>query len=323
MLWKLENIFLDGEDSHRLNNVSLEINSGITAVMGHSGAGKTSLLNLLVDFEKPDNGRITPSIEQGDHPLPLFWVPSNHGLWPHLNVEEHINAVHSMQPLRSSSGVSVPTIPEPFSCDELLAKFAISDKKKTYPAQLSCGECSRLSMARALAANPAILIMDEPLLNVDPARKLYFWDIIVDYAMKMNIAMVYVSHAPRYVIGSADNIICMQNGSIEYSGSVEELYHRPPSRELAEFLGEINWFTDKDSVFLPSGSQATALRPEQISIKKVTQGKLEVIRTRFMGEIAETELKDIKSGKSRIFFHRPAENNLSAGDLVKMELIRL
>ena len=306
MLWKLEKISLKGENKYRLNDLSLEIDFGITAVMGHSGAGKTSLLNILVDFEKPDSGKITQLIERKEHPLPLFWVPSNHGLWPHLNVEEHINAVKAA----------------PFSCKELLAKFAISDRKKAYPSQLSCGECSRLSIARALAANPAVLVMDEPLLNVDPARKLHFWDIIVDYAEKMNIAMVYVSHAPRYVIGFAENIICMANGSIDFSGSVDKLYHNPPSQERAKFLGEINWFTCEDSCFFPSEKRPIALRPEQISIKKDSQSKLEVIHSRFMGEITETELKERVSGRSKIFFHRPAGNLLSVGDSVKVEIIR-
>lgn len=300
MLWKLENISLEGEKHHRLKEVSLEINSGVTAVMGHSGAGKTSLLNLLVEFEKPDQGTIAPEIPQGNHALALFWVPSNFGLWPHLNVKEHIRTV-----LPDNS----------IDVDEMLAKFAIADKKDAYPAQLSCGECSRLSMARALAADPAVLVMDEPLLNVDPARKLYFWDVIVDRATELGISLVYVSHSPRYVTGFAENIICLQHGGLEYAGAVEELYHRPASRELAEYLGEINWFDEGEKCF----SKTQALRPEQIVIKPSARGKLEILRTRFMGEIAETELKEKDSGKTKIIFHRPAGNDLKVGDKVSLE----
>lgn len=297
MLWKLNNISLKGEEHLRLNEVSLTVESGITAVMGHSGAGKTSLLNLLVGFEKPDQGELENNIGAQDHALPIFWVPSNFGLWPHLTVAEHIQTV---LPDKGIDG------------DGILAKFAIADKKAAYPAQLSCGECSRLAMARALAADPAVLVMDEPLLNVDPARKLYFWDVIVNQAAQQKISLVYVSHSPRYVTGFAENIICLQDGKIAYADSVNELYHNPPSEELAEFLGEINWFGDDEKVF----SEQRSLRPEQVQIKPDASGKLEVVRTRFMGEIAETELADTNSGKTKIIFHRPAGNDLKVGEMV-------
>lgn len=300
MLWKLTNVCLKGEEHHRLKEVNLEIGSGTTAVMGHSGAGKTSLLNLLVEFEKPDQGTMINEIQQENHALPLFWVPANLGLWPHLNVEEHLRSV-------------MPD--DSRDVDGILAKFAITDKKQSFPAQLSCGECSRLSMARALAADSAVLVMDEPLLNVDPARKLYFWDVIVDQAAELGIALVYVSHFPRYVTGCADNIVCMEDGRVEYCGAVEELYHRPVSRKLAEYLGEINWFEDDEKCF----SDSKSLRPEQLTITLAPNGNFEIIRSRFMGEIAETELKDKSSGKTKILFHRPAGNDLNIGDTVIIE----
>lgn len=300
MLWKLDKVSLKGEEHFRLNAVSMEIAAGVVAVMGHSGAGKTSLLNLLVGFEKPDLGKISCNIEQQDHALPIFWVPSNFGLWPHLNVADHLKTV------RAENGIDG---------DDILAKFAIADKKQAYPAQLSCGECSRLAMARALAADPAVLVMDEPLLNVDPARKLFFWDVIVDQAEQQGISLVYVSHSPRYVTGFAGNIICLQDGEVAYAGSVEDLYHRPASQKLAEFLGEINWFSEEEKVF----SEQQALRPEQVVIKVDYHGEFEVLRTRFMGELAETELKDKESGKTKIIFHRPAGKSLKVGDEVNME----
>lgn len=302
MLWQLSNISLTGDNCYRLQEISLDIDDGVTAIMGHSGAGKTSLLNLLVGFEKPDQGKIQAEIAQKKHALPVFWVPANFGLWPHLKVSEHIRAV---MPDRLGD------------VDKILSQFAIADKKDLYPSQLSSGESSRLAIARGLAADPAVLVMDEPLMNVDPARKLYFWDIIVNQASEMEISLVYVSHSPRYVTGFADSIICLENGEIVFNGTVEDLYHAPPTRELAHYLGEINWFTDDEMNF----ANCRCLRPEQLNLILDAEGKFEVLQSRFMGEITETELKDRKSGGTKTIFHRPAGNFLKKGNFVMIEEI--
>src|ERR1043166_6290778 len=92
-LWKLERVFLQGDYRPRLRDVTLEIRPGVTAVIGQSGAGKTSLLNLLVGFEKPDRGSISPIHRFADSPIPVFWTPQDDGLWPHLSVSEHLETV--------------------------------------------------------------------------------------------------------------------------------------------------------------------------------------------------------------------------------------
>ena len=88
-LWQLEGVGL----GQRLCDLTLRIEPGVTAVLGHSGAGKTSLLNLLVGFEKPDAGKLTAEFNRSSHRIPLFWVPADGGLWPHLTVLEHVAAV--------------------------------------------------------------------------------------------------------------------------------------------------------------------------------------------------------------------------------------
>ena len=85
VLWKLDRVILNGTPEPRLEDLSLEISRGITAVVGHSGAGKTSLLNLLVGFEQPDRGSVLSELPAESGRLPLFWVPQNDGLWPHLS----------------------------------------------------------------------------------------------------------------------------------------------------------------------------------------------------------------------------------------------
>src|SRR5215218_7453915 len=125
-LWTLSQVCLGPA---RLESISLSIEPGVTAVLGWSGAGKTSLLNVLVGFEKPNRGIL-------DSPKSLYWSPQNHGLWPHCTTREHLELI------RASNA----------RIDELLAAFDLIDRAGVRPHELSQGERSRLSVARALAA---------------------------------------------------------------------------------------------------------------------------------------------------------------------------
>ena len=126
-LWQLDFVSLAPA---RLCEITLAIPRGITAVLGWSGAGKTSLLDLLVGFEKPDTGTIVGAVR-------VAWVPQNGGLWPHCTAREHLEIAR-----RSGGGI-----------DELLAAFDLLEKAGAFPGQLSEGEQSRLAVARALAAD--------------------------------------------------------------------------------------------------------------------------------------------------------------------------
>lgn len=310
MLWQLKNIYLKGKKNFRLDNISIDIDNGITAIMGHSGAGKSTLLNLLVDYEKADSGSIENFHTPADDQLQLYWVPSNHGLWPHLTVEEHLHCVIDTNDKKK--------------CDEILADFAIIDKKQSYPNELSCGEASRLSIARAIAANPATIILDEPLLNVDPARKLKFWELILNYAKENKFNIIYASHSPKFVIGSAKNIICMHKGVIEFSGSVNELYKSPQSLQLGQYLGEINHFDNEElklflNLSLEISGEKTLYRPEEIRVEKSSKGKVVVINSKFMGSITETKIEDISTNKRKIIFHQNTISTLSNGDIVNIK----
>jgi len=100
VLWRLDAVTLGRGARPRLAEVSAEIREGVTAVLGSSGAGKTSLLNLLVGYERPDQGHLTVSVPSGDHPLPVYWVPQNGGLWPHLTALDHIELAMPAAPSR-------------------------------------------------------------------------------------------------------------------------------------------------------------------------------------------------------------------------------
>jgi iron(III) transport system ATP-binding protein len=264
-LWTLEDLAVRG----RLQPTSLRIEPGITAVMGNSGAGKTTLLNLLVGFEQADGGRLSgkPSV---------FWVPQDRGLWPPLTAREHLMQVNPNADI-----------------DRLLATFDLQSRADARPAELSQGEAARLSIARALAAQPDVLVMDEPLANIDESRARDYWRAILAETK----SLVYATHAPGSVIGDADRVICLRDGAVIYDGDVQTLYHQPPTAESASCLGPGNWFSPKDSQ-LWLGSHHQHLRPESLRLQ--AGDHCELRSARHEGPIYDVELE--RAGETRRFF---------------------
>ena len=295
-LWKLEQVSLGNGAQPRLRDVSLRVQPGATAVLGCSGAGKTSLLNLLVGFEKPDAGRLSAYLPTGSQ-LPLYWAPQNGGLWPHLTVREHLEAVGGEE------------------IDGLLADLDIRHRAGAHPGDLSMGERARLSLARALAARPAVLVLDEPLAHVDVAGAGRYWRAVRDRVARSGASLVFATHLPRMVLGEAERVVCLREGRVIYEGEVQELYLRPPSREAAECLGEVNWLEPADEpVWLAEGADGRrCYRPEHLAIAPVPDGPLIVREHTDRGTLAETELLHEPTGQTRRFFHRPTDGPIPPG----------
>ena len=325
-LWKLEDVTLGGDAGRpRLDQVSLEILEGTTAIVGPSGAGKTSLLNLLVGYERADSGVIASGIASGieiapvgsggDVPprfaLPLFWVPQRGGLWPHLTALGHLEAV---APDRDE-GEHVA----------LLRDFDIDSRAGARPDELSEGEGSRLAVARALAADPAVLVMDEPLANVDPARSGRYWDVVRARASERGASLVFATHSPKTVMREAERAVCVKAGRVLHAGDVEALYFRPETEELARCLGEANWLSPEEARAWLGRDEAAprCFRPEQMAVRPDEDGGLIVRSNRFQGSVAETELERVGTGERRRFYHRPSPggmvDGLAPGTLVKIE----
>lgn len=300
-----------GEGTPRLQDITVEVGDGVSAVIGPSGSGKTSLLNLLVGFEIPDKGCIETSLPQGTHVLPLYWVPQNGGLWRHLNVREHLEAVMP------------PKIPEGRLL-EILDSLDIADKTASYPHQLSQGERARVSVARAMASSAGVLVMDEPFVSVDPARIPKYWEALRGNIRDFGTALVFSTHRPEAVLREARRVICLKDGRLLHAGGVEELYRRPTSRELAKCLGEANWFEPGEAQLWlnVAGNNTCCWRPEQISIKRADDGAFVVESSRFAGAVAEVKLRHSETGQFRTFFHRPPSNNLHRGEHVSIEIRR-
>lgn len=302
-LWNLERVDLPPA---RLREVTLTILPGCTAVMGCSGSGKTSLLNLLVDFEQPRSGRIThpDRVKQG---LTLFWVPPSDGLWPHLSVLGHFETVGSNR----SESLS------------LLEQFELGGVIDSKPETLSQGERSRLAVALGMACRAQILIMDEPLLGIDDLAARRYWKLLGDYCRSHNVSLIFASHDPEVVIREADHLICLDRGAIAYTGTVRELYDTPPSRELATFLGPVNAVAQADSeAWLGTTSQDEwLLRPERILIEPEESGRCVVEDVRFGGSLEEVRLRTLSRNLEGTFYHRPPRPRLARGMTVAIRLL--
>lgn len=301
VLWKLEGVNL----GKRLSGVSLTIEAGVTAVLGHSGAGKTSLLNLLIGFEKPNAGKLATGFDRGEHRIPLFWVPSDGGLWPHLTVAEHIAAVASAE------------------TELWLAKFDLMDRRDSRPDTLSAGEQSRLAVARALAAGAAVLVMDEPLVHVDPSRVGKYWQSIRRHLADCGRSLIFATHSPAAVLSEAGRVICLREGRVQYNGAVEKLYWQAATPQLAECLGEGSWLEPDAARLWLRREEAAArcFRPEQISVQPDEQSPIVVESSRFQGAIAELEARHEPTGAVRTFYHRPATNHLARGTRIILKAL--
>jgi ABC-type Fe3+/spermidine/putrescine transport system ATPase subunit/sugar lactone lactonase YvrE len=310
ILWRVREVSL-GVRPARLSGITLDIHRGVTAALGPSGAGKSSLLNLLVGFETPESGTVERVLAASEGALPVYWVPQGGGLWPHLTAREHV-------------ALAAPAPADAESVRATLAAFEIEELAGRRPAELSQGERSRVALARGFAARPAVLVMDEPLSDVDAARAARLWRRMRGMVRERGLSLVYATHSPRRVVGEADEVLCLRDGRVLFHGPVEELYWRPPTAEAAESLGETNWLTPEEARLWLGREEAAArsFRPEQIAVTPAPEGPAIVVESRFHGASAEVELRHAATGAERLFRHRPA-GALRAGTAVRVQALLL
>ncbi len=221
----------------RLGNMTLEADfsctaAGITAIFGRSGAGKTSLINMIAGLLRPDRGRISlngvtlfDSSAGTDVPTErrrLGYVFQEGRLFPHLSVRGNL-----------SYGLKrVPKEERRIDLEEVVALLDIEALLERRPAALSGGEKQRVALGRALLANPKLLLMDEPLAALDQPRKDEILPFIEHLRDEMALPIIYVSHSMQEIVRLADTLVLMSDGRVEAVGSVEDLTSRLDLRPL-------------------------------------------------------------------------------------------
>jgi sugar lactone lactonase YvrE len=170
-------------------------------------------------------------------------------------------------------------------------------------------------VARALASGAAVLVLDEPLAHVDTVRAGSYWKCLRRYCHERDASVVFASHDPATVLREAGQVICLDEGRVAWQGAVLDLYDRPPSRLLGDYLGPVNWFEGSDAArWLGRAADApTSLRPERLQLLPQDNGPLVVEESRGCGSTVQTAVRDTRTGESRQFVHRPADSALRAG----------
>jgi iron(III) transport system ATP-binding protein len=306
-LWRCEHIRVGNPKRPRLSCDGLEIRPGITAVMGPSGAGKSTLLNLLVGFIRPDAGQLQAALPLDPARLPLFWSPQDEGLWPHLNVRQQL-----------TSTCAPSDAPR---CDAILKELELDTLGTRRIDAISIGEQSRLAVARAMAANPSVALLDEPFSHVDRVRRHAHWAATLAWARTTGASVIFATHSPRMVLGHADHVILLRNGAVAFDGTVDDLYWNPATAESAAALGPVNWIgAGEATIWLPGAGDNRNYRPCQLSLEEAPAGSpLHIEHSHFAGDTMTVRLCHTPSGACREF-SVPAQPLPPAGTPVRLLL---
>lgn len=220
-----------------LYDVSLSVEQGeFIALLGPSGCGKTTLLTTLAGFIAPDQGRLL--IEGQDitalppHRRPLNTVFQNYALFPHMTVLGNV----SYGPLRA--GASRAEAHE--RARQALDMVGLIDLADRYPADMSGGQRQRVALARAIVNRPKLLLLDEPLSALDMKLRKHMQRELKALQEKLGISFIFVTHDQEEAMAMADRIVVMNQGRIEQIGTGDEIYQRPASRFVADFIGDAN-----------------------------------------------------------------------------------
>jgi iron(III) transport system ATP-binding protein len=226
--------------------VSLSLHpSEILALLGPSGCGKTTLLRLIAGFEQPQAGHIALAGQvvagQGYWVAPerrdIGMVFQDYALFPHLTVAE--NVAFGLQRLNHRQGSQSSSFQQRIR--EAIALVNLSGLESRYPHELSGGQQQRVALARALAPRPALVLLDEPLSNLDVQVRLYLRREIRDILKATHTAAVFVTHDQEEALSIADRVAIMRQGRIEQLDTPETLYREPSSRFIAEFVTQANF----------------------------------------------------------------------------------
>jgi len=220
-----------------VDRVSLEIEAGqVHFLLGPSGCGKTTLLRMIAGFTEPTGGTIAFDGRDVTHLPPnrrnTGMVFQSYALWPHMTVAQNVGfGLRVRRVARRERRRRV---------EEALEQVRMGHLARRKPNELSGGQQQRVALARALVVRPDVLLLDEPLSNLDAALRVELRGEIRRVCKEAGITTVYVTHDQKEALSIADRIALMRDGRAEQVGTPAELYRRPASRFVAEFLGETN-----------------------------------------------------------------------------------
>lgn len=270
---EFKNINKSFGDFKASKDVSFSIEKGkMVALLGPSGSGKTTILRILAGLEKEDSGDIYINGERVNDLSPskrgIGFVFQSYALFPYLTVEQNI-----------AYGLKIAKKDKQFiqnRTKELLELVGLPDVGKRFPDQLSGGQRQRIALARALAPEPEVLLLDEPFAAIDAKvrKELRTW--LRETIDKLGVTSIFVTHDQEEAMEVADEIIVTNQGRVEQIGSAEEIYLNPQTPFVAKFIGQSEIITECSKLkgFENVSADAQAVvRPGFMEINKVKEGR--------------------------------------------------
>ena len=221
-------------DHCAVNNVSLEIGDGeFFTLLGPSGCGKTTLLRMLAGFNFPNSGDILfdgkSIVNTPPHLRETGMVFQNYALFPHLTVSENIRY--------GLKARKMPAEQMKKRVDDILAVVELDGLERRFPKELSGGQQQRVALARALVIRPQVLLMDEPLSNLDARLRVNMRDEIRRIQLRLGITTIYVTHDQEEAMAISDRIAVLSSGTMQQVDTPWNIYYQPANRFIADFMG--------------------------------------------------------------------------------------
>ncbi len=239
----VEDLHLTYGDNPVLKGVSMELKPGeVVSLLGPSGSGKTTLLRAVAGLEKPTQGKITIGKKSVYNGTPRSEIPAeernlglvfqSYALWPHKTVFENV-----AYPLKLRK---VPKAEIAKRVADVLEQLGLGHLAHRHPHQLSGGQQQRVAIGRALIYNPPVILLDEPLSNLDAKMREEARVFLRELIVKLGLSALMVTHDQNEAMAISDRILLLNNGKIEQQGTPQEMYGSPKTLFTAEFMGSNN-----------------------------------------------------------------------------------
>ena len=285
MFLELRNITKLYDKDNGIRNISFSVDQGeFVTLLGPSGCGKTTTLNIIGGFLKSDSGKVVLDgqdiTEFVPEERPVSTVFQSYALFPHMNVLDNVS--YGLRHLCRMSKKSAAD-----EAVKYLEIVGLSGYEHSHVGNLSGGQQQRVALARSMATKPKLLLMDEPLSNLDASLRIKMRLELKNLQRKLGITMILVTHDQEEALSMSDKIIVMEKGDILQTGSPQDIYFRPLSREVSSFIGRAN--------FVDINGKHELIRPENIKIIPDDKGDYRIKDKIFMGARTEYIVSDGKN----------------------------
>ena len=305
MYLSLKNISKKYKDKEILKNISFDIKEGeLICILGPSGCGKTTLLNIIGGFISDFSGDVLLSDENINNIPPekreIATVFQSYGLFTHKNVIDNVS--YGLKLLKIDKNTRENR------AKEMLEKVGLASYEKKKIKELSGGEQQRVAIARSMVLNPKLLLLDEPLSNLDVHLRDVMRKEIKKIQKQFGVTMIIVTHDQEDAFKLADRVIVINEGHIEQIGTPEELYKEPKNNFISSFIGENNII-----------DESLVIRPEEVSIKLDSSGEGKVVDVTYLGATVEYLVETPDGNTLKVLTMSTAER-FNIGDKVLVQI---